>query len=212
MRNSTPRMSQIYLWFAVILFIIATGCSGRKGAQETDEDTVVPTPTEDTEGLEISIPSLSQIYPLMLTEALKWDEDAGLYKITIDLFQVSEEQGEISAFFRSPNLPSERLFVDYFLTGGSINTKTTQLHFPLEEFYFIQFEDVIDSQKAWEIFSQQPQVVAHAKEDFECGKLILIQNSAGTQVFWRLAIGGKCGNSEQTFYHINAYTGEFLEP
>ncbi len=129
------------------LLFLPTGCARTpemRGPEEieqleTAEVTVVPTPTEDTEELEISIPSLSQIYPLMLAEALKWDEDAGLYMIAIDLFQVSEEQGEVSAFFRSPNLPSERLFADYFLTGGSINTKTTQLHFPLEEFYFIQF-------------------------------------------------------------------------
>ena len=188
------------LWMMAVVFLWVSGCSANV---ETKQQ---PVPDYLTA---ITVPSLHALYPAFLAEAQKWDADADLESVTIDLFQASEELGEVSAFFHSPNLPREYFFVDYFLEDGTIFTKTTELRFPLDKFHFVRYEDLIDSTEAWQIFLQQPEVLAHAKEDFECGALILITDKDVTTMYWRLAIGGECGNIERIYYYVNAYTGEF---
>jgi len=188
------------LWMMAVVFLWVSGCSANV---ETKQQ---PVPDYLTA---ITVPSLRALYPAFLAEAQKWDADADLEKVTIDLFQVSEELGEVSAIFHSPNRPMELFFVDYFLDDGTMVNDIIELDFPHRNFHFVRYEDLIDSTEAWQIFLQQPEVLAHAKEDFECAKLILIRNVDATRLSWRLALGGLCGDTDLTFYYVDAYTGEF---
>ncbi len=159
---------------------------------------------------ELTVLSTHEVYPLMLTEAQKWDPAAEVKSAYQDVVPAVAANNILTVSFVSVNKPSELLFVDYYEERGTMTSETTSFE-PIASVMTVNIYEIMDSQEAWARFKTHSQVLSHNKDDFTCASLTLIPDKRAATAHWRLIVGGKCVDKAYTLYNFDAFTGEFKE-
>ena len=114
---------------------------------------------------------------------------------------------------QSTSLDSQKfLYVEHLVSGQIIISEGAySLDTDEQNRIIANVQDTLDSNDAFAIFINNPKVYSQKFESFRCAELILLLNSDGKSPQWRLAIGGRCGDADRIYFHIDAYTGEWQD-
>ncbi len=185
------KRNMLFIWLGISILCIS-GCQNGK-------NNVSPSPY-----LEWEIPSVIAMYPNLINEAQKWDDDALLETLIIDVHPPNSptQTRTLSAFFHTVNKDTEYFYIEYYL-DGTLSSEVGNYRFPRKDFLNLELTDFLDSHLAWEAFLSNPNVASYSKDDFKCSELILVPNYLEGKFIWRLAVGG-CGDNPQKLFEFDA--------
>ena len=161
---------------------------------------------------EKQIPSLTETYPEIYSQAKRWDDNAKLSLVDIS---IGTKRNDIAAFYEHVDDLSEGLMVRYE-ADGTITTKIIEYNFPRTKTRKRRYVDIseieIDSVDAWDIFLTRSEILSYKQKSFECTGLILLPTvfEGIERNIWRLSVG-ECEAHTHDYFHIDARTGEWLE-
>ncbi|MCC7118330.1 MAG: hypothetical protein IT310_07385 [Anaerolineales bacterium] len=161
----------------------------------------------------ISIPNWDEIYPLLRSEAQKWEAGAEL-NLAVLIIDINEDSDLplVRAIFESPDNRLEFLYIEFF-ENQTFHTKTEKNLIPILDSNLVFDEDwKLNSNDVWKLFLENEEVVSASEEYFKCSTLTLINKEVGgrdeKKVVWQLALDNCLGTS--TLYFIDAKTSQFL--
>lgn len=188
----------------ILLFVImlSVGCKSNEEKFNTPPDYIS----------KISIPNWDKIYSLLMIEAQKWNTEAELDIATLSIGSDSaKEIPSVTAIFESPNNQIEFLTIkasENEILSAEIGNNIVLV---LEPDVIYENDWNLNSEDAWSLFLENPEIRSSSEEYFKCTTLTLINKEIASEekrVMWQLVLDNCLG--ESTLYMIDAKTGQFL--